>query len=286
MAYLDLLSVARGIQSSYNAKNLNDFLSKGGVIGYNQAGEGTRYVSNDAPGRAGTILIDPTHPGLMSAKFGGELQATRDLIVHELGHFVYEGQDKAMFPAATVSVEARMSFCFERETEASMYAFQVAQELKAQGIRAEVPGTSAIPDLYKLIETNFSGSHEAAWSAVTSAWKSDPQYAAYCARYFGKVNAYIPPDGVAPTPSADGDGTDATGPAGSHGNGAGSGGGGSGSVPSFPTSPPSPIGGGYWNPVPPAPTPGPVIEMLPSNVAAEVHTFHAGLIGVNTLPSY
>lgn len=283
MAYLDLMSVAKGIQSEYNTKNLNNFLSKGGVIGYNQAGEGTRYVSNDAPGRAGTILIDPTHPGAMAAKFGGDVQATRDLIIHELGHFVYELQDKAMFAAAEKSVEARMEYCFMRETEASMYAFQVAQELKAQGIRAEVPGTSAVPDLYKLIESNYDSNP---MRTVMSAWKSDPQYASYCARNFGKVNAYIPPDAAAPAKGADGDGTDATGPAGTHGSGGGGGGGGSGSVPTFPTAPTSPIGGGYWNPVPPAPTPGPVIDMLPSSAAMEAHAFHAELIGLNTFSAY
>jgi hypothetical protein len=135
MNYLDLASVAKGIQSTSSTKALDSFFANGGVIGYNVSGQGTRYVSNDVPGKAGTILIDPLAQNLVAGKVGGEVQAARDLITHELGHFVYELQDKATFTAAQGSVEARVDYCFMREAEASMFAFAVASELKTKELK-------------------------------------------------------------------------------------------------------------------------------------------------------
>lgn len=284
MAYVDLAVVAKGIQgSSTMANTLNSFFAKGGVIGYNQPGEGTRYVSNDVAGKAGTILIDPTHPSKMLSWTGSELEATRDLIIHELGHFQYELQDKAMFSQAQTSVDARIDYCFTREAEASVFAFQVARELKSVNIRAEVPGTAANADLYSLMATVFNSSTQNLLNAVKSQYANDKAYAEYCQKNFGKVNAYIPPDGTEPMPGSDGDGTDATGPAGTHGAAGGSGGVSIGPYvpPSTPIAPPSGGGGGgYWQPIP-APTPGPVTDSIYPDPYLHSEMVNVELVGIS-----
>jgi hypothetical protein len=147
-----------------------------------------------------------------------------------------------------------------------------------------VLGTSATPDLYNLISTSLASGNNDVWSLTKAAFANDPQYAAYCKANFGKVNAYIPPDGSAPTPNSGGDGTDATGPAGTHGGSSGSGGGGSTAprapLPVMPYIPP-PVGGGHWEPVP-QPSPGPVIDSVSPEILQHNEMDYVSLVGVST----
>jgi hypothetical protein len=244
-------------------------------------------VSNDVAGRAGIILIDPLAQTSIAAKVGGDVQAARDLITHELGHFVYELQDKASFTAAQSSVEARVEYCYMREAEASMFAFAVTSELKAQGIQSQVLGTSATPDLYNLISTSLLSGKNDVWSLTKGAFANDPQYAKYCKDNFGKVNAYIAPDGSAPAPNSGGDGTDATGPAGTHGSSSSGYNGGSSTgpyvpPPDVPFIPPSPTGGGHWEPIP-QPSPGPGTNVMNPEILQHTEMNYVGLVGISTL---
>jgi hypothetical protein len=88
-------------------------------------------------------------------------------------------------------------------------------------------------------------------TVATRAFSVDPKYKEYCRQNDGKVSAWIVPDGAIPAPATDGDGTNDAIP-GINPSGGGSSSGSSGSYTSPPaTAPSSPVGGGYWQPVPP-----------------------------------
>jgi hypothetical protein len=82
-----LKAVALGIQGQTSQSTVTDFFARGGVIGYNVAGEGTRYINNDDLSKAGVILVDPMDVHVMAWRFGSDNLAMRHIITHEMGHF-------------------------------------------------------------------------------------------------------------------------------------------------------------------------------------------------------
>lgn len=91
---LDLKTVMLGIESTLAHDVATDFFAKQGAIEYNARGQGNRYEPGDTRlGTAGKIIIDPKSIEVLTSRSGSELQAARDIITHELGHFRYALQE-------------------------------------------------------------------------------------------------------------------------------------------------------------------------------------------------
>lgn len=268
MNYVDLKAVALGIQSVTSRDTVQDFFARGGVIGYNTPGEGTRYIINESLAKAGVILVDPMDINAMSWQFGSDNLAMRQIITHEMGHFRNQLNDKASAPGPGSTLEERLEYCYAREGAASMYAFTVAKELKALGLTATVPGTNSTPDLFAVMQqAEQIGRYPL--TVATRAFASDPKYVAYCRNNDGQVSAWITPDGDVPPPGTDGDGTYDAIP-GVNPSGAGMGGGTGVFVTPLNVAPIGPIGSGYWQHVPPEDNDRPEPKWTPTNPADSV----------------
>lgn len=179
MGLQDLGKVAQDIESATNRHFVREFRARRGEFQYNGPGAGTRFIV-ETHGKRPIIMVDPTHVTAMTRVWNcSELQALRNILIHELGHFAYLMQSRATAPKPGTALAARLDWCFMREAQAAAYAYRVAKELKAKGLAAQVAGPSLAPDLFDVLST-AEASGKNLFEAAKAMYSRDPRYIAYC----------------------------------------------------------------------------------------------------------
>lgn len=121
-------------------------------------------------------------------------QAYAQILVHELGHYVYSGLDDVK--GATVSTVAdAKQFIFNREAESAIFGATVTAEVRDNGGDFRVAGTSNINDLFSKVNVAVSAAlnsqtadvFSAAVTEVAKYWASDASYQAYANANAGAV---------------------------------------------------------------------------------------------------
>lgn len=231
-------NILANLQSPLANQTLDSFVNGGGTFvldsGYNMYERGDTVNGLIEPGK---IHINETAATISAAKRGLPVeQVLAELYIHELGHFVNRRNDA--MPVAQADKEA---WCYQREGEAALFSFQVANEARQQGFALGVPGTNATPDLYYnmlalhssllIFYDPKSNAYLAAMAAAAGQeFSKDPKYQAYC-KAFAKGKLTTPPPYQMPGDYADSDGGGSGGGGGESNGGGGGGGGGGGPNP-------------------------------------------------------
>jgi len=194
----------------------------------------------------GKINISPKDVSATAKAYGISTEtAQTEIAIHELGHEYYAAKDALNYQSTAAGREA---WCYNREGESSYFGFLVAVEAQANGVQLGVLGPSSQPNLLSSMlsfSQTLSGNPQSLTyqlsmiSFAKNVYANDPQYQAFCKVWAADPTKatpalFIPPEDTRPPYNDAGSG--------GGGSGGGSTGGGSGGT--------SPIGGGYWNPLP------------------------------------
>lgn len=180
MSLRDIEQTARRIESPLFQGAREQLYARGGKIEYSPGG-GTQYAPNRIPHRAGDILVDPLRVERYTRFFGTTLQVLRTALIHEMGHFMGELQDKATKPKAEAPPTAHVDWCYMIEARATLFAFKVAKELKAKGLPAYVMAPTPTMDVFSaLAEAEHTGKN--LLMLAKSYYAADTTYTLYCRR--------------------------------------------------------------------------------------------------------
>ena len=196
MSFQDLGKIAADIESVTNRHFVREFRARRGEFRYNEPSAGTRFIP-ETRGKPPLIVVDPNHVTVMTGLWTcSELHAVRNILIHELGHFAYLMQSRAIAPKPGAPLAARLDWCFMREAQAAAYAYRVAKELKAKGFPAQVAGPSSAPDLFGVLSA-AEASGKNLFEAARAMYSQDPGYIDFCRNDPGWNGASPPASPVA-----------------------------------------------------------------------------------------
>ena len=171
--------LSRSMKSPTFQKARGLFTDRRGEIKFEHTGRGSYYEAGTRPLSGGTIYIDPLHVTHLSEKYGDYVLTLQGVLVHEMGHSLYALQDRARYPGRDAPVNILAEHCVMAEARATVFAYQVAKEVKSSGGRAIVVAPGDRPNTYDVM-AKADLSHSDLLDVAKTIYAADPTYSMYC----------------------------------------------------------------------------------------------------------
>jgi hypothetical protein len=179
MDVTDVYKIFKEIPSTTFQQARGLFLERQGKMRYVHTGRGSFYRRGDTLLAGGTIYIDPSHIADLSEQYGDRHATLCGVIIHEMGHFMYQLQDFGRWPGNHAPINVRADHCLMAEARATVWAYQVIKELRAKGTKAIVvaPGDPA-----KTFEAlaKAESSKQNLFNVAKAIYAADTTYVLYC----------------------------------------------------------------------------------------------------------